>query len=662
MWYQSSIEPVSPESISAVRLIKFLAVAKLATNRKALNGEAEPHLMPFVFPKEKGRSGGEATTARNGVKFMGQGNYSEYEAFLKAISSPKGIAKVSEAVTAILTALNFPLKRRGLVLALIGLSRGEEEFTACHLELGKRLYPFDESLEGEEKEKREKAISNQVKRELGKLTEVQTKTGITLVSYSEGGKIDTVSFPSKYKLPILPLIAETLTKFSELRRTKTKDAMTKAARIVAEPARATMTLPPKTRQVTTIPKPDRYFKQSLSLADKFAEEFGDKYTAYDQLFEEIKKRRDKAREVRKSDDMPLEKNLNLNDLQKFKGVSRATENEPEKWPESFEFQVDSLTSESQKKGGQNSISVIEEETVNSENFPSLPSDMPEEFKALAVFSSVGLEPSKGLWIKDRLGKKALHRRDIDLCLEDFEANLPAFLEEAKAKTLSFCVRWQGPFIQVDDCDALTVFKLRPFAFAVIQTSPGNYQAWLALAGSPSKPEVEAIRNRLLKALEKTGANGGAYGSVRWPGSFNFKPGRKTELGGFPLVQLSFSKPGRKTTAEELEGAGLLAEAETPAPLPPSVTHSSFNMPSDNTWWPDYEQCLREAPLVTSGARKGLPDRSRADAKFVSKSLKAGHSESEVEAMLRIVSERAKEEATSNYVPRTVTRAAAFIGV
>ena len=93
-----------------------------------------------------------------------------------------------------------------------------------------------------------------------------------------------------------------------------------------------------------------------------------------------------------------------------------------------------------------------------------------------------------------------------------------------------------------------------------------------------------------------------------------------------------------------------------------MTHSSFNGPSDNTWWPDYGRCLREAPLVASGARKGEPDRSAADAKFVSISLRAGHSESEVEAMLRIVSERAKEEATSNYVPRTVTRAAAHIGV
>ncbi len=89
---------------------------------------------------------------------MEQNNYSEYEAFLKAVSSPKGIAKVAEATTAILTALNFPLKRRGLIVALIGLARGEKEFTACHLEVGKRLYHFDEKLKDEEK--------NQFKREI----------------------------------------------------------------------------------------------------------------------------------------------------------------------------------------------------------------------------------------------------------------------------------------------------------------------------------------------------------------------------------------------------------------------------------------------------------------------------------------------------------------
>jgi hypothetical protein len=37
-------------------------------------------------------------------------------------------------------------------------------------------------------------------------------------------------------------------------------------------------------------------------------------------------------------------------------------------------------------------------------------------------------------------------------------------------------------IQLDDLDEATVQRLRPAAFLALRTSPGNYQAWMAVAG------------------------------------------------------------------------------------------------------------------------------------------------------------------------------------
>jgi hypothetical protein len=36
-------------------------------------------------------------------------------------------------------------------------------------------------------------------------------------------------------------------------------------------------------------------------------------------------------------------------------------------------------------------------------------------------------------------------------------------------------------IQLDDLDEQAIVRLRPMSFLVLRTSPGNYQAWVAVA-------------------------------------------------------------------------------------------------------------------------------------------------------------------------------------
>src|SRR5271155_1309848 len=78
------------------------------------------------------------------------------------------------------------------------------------------------------------------------------------------------------------------------------------------------------------------------------------------------------------------------------------------------------------------------------------------------------------------------------------------------------------FLQLDD---LKAHQLLPeLAFVTFETSPGNYQAWLALPGRLDKELASRIR-------KGAGADIGASGATRIPGSINFKPDHAPEKTG-----------------------------------------------------------------------------------------------------------------------------------
>src|SRR4029450_2869501 len=69
-------------------------------------------------------------------------------------------------------------------------------------------------------------------------------------------------------------------------------------------------------------------------------------------------------------------------------------------------------------------------------------------------------------------------------LDSFRAALPALLLNSRNRQLNVIV---GPvqlrslsFIQLDDLSSSQVDRVRAMSFLVLETSPGNFQAWLAL--------------------------------------------------------------------------------------------------------------------------------------------------------------------------------------
>ena len=116
------------------------------------------------------------------------------------------------------------------------------------------------------------------------------------------------------------------------------------------------------------------------------------------------------------------------------------------------------------------------------------------------------------------------------------------------------------FIQLDDLGADLLARLAPAVFLILQTSPANFQAWLAISGAEDKDFARRLR-------KGTGADATASGATRVAGSLNFK---EKYAPHFPRVLIEQAQPCRKTTAAELDQLGLVAAPErTPASPPPA---------------------------------------------------------------------------------------------
>lgn len=600
--------------------------------------------------------------------------------FYESISSKKGISKVNEAANALMTAFQVPQGQRGLLQALVGLSNGSsEEFEASHLQVGKRLYELDEALGGEEREKRERTIRDQVKKQVRRLNKWQKEIGVTLVSYTSGIREGDNYISSKFQLPILSLIQETMKEFHKLAKTKKPNGMLIAARLVASRVEMSPPLPGRESQNETSYTQERRLKGLITNFRKYLAESEDPDAAYKELTETLNRLKEEANANLKNDDVAVRKVFNFPDLQSHKGVSRDAKAEcpelesegtggvssPHDLKESQGgTQVNSRVSErskseskdsghdaphsvnqviSQSKGNHDELVIVGE--VDDESVRTFAARPGDEWKAFAAFYSVGLQPSKIVLKNDQADRQISSVQSYDTNVEHFKQHLPELITTARERKLSLCVRWQGTFIQVDDCDWSIVQKLRPFSFAVIETSRQNYQVWLAIADVQTQQQLQTIRRRLLKSLQKTGANGGAYGSTRWPGTSNFKPERRTPTGLSPLIVLESANFGHKITSSDLEANGLLAPEE---PQPVSEPKRRFRLFQKKDWWPDYSRCLAEKK-----------SRSEADARYAAICLKAQKEPEEVIEKLLEVSEKAQERGRK-YAEMTVYEVHSFL--
>jgi RepB DNA-primase from phage plasmid len=259
---------------------------------------------------------------------------------------------------------------------------------------------------------------------------------------------------------------------------------------------------------------------------------------------------------------------------------------------------------------------------------------------LDLFASVGADRFD-VTRTTAAGDKDWFRRGVSLA--DLARTLPAMLDAATAEQRNVIVRPHGPgvtFLQLDDLAADQLARLAPAVFLTLETSPGNFQAWLAMPGREDKDFARRVRRG-------TGADATASGATRVAGSLNFKD---KYAPAFPRVTIHEARAGHRTSAAELEQFGLVAPPEEFAPLPATPARSALG---GNRQWPSYAHALDGAPLDSEGHG---PDRSRADFVWCMTASTWGFGVEEIAE--RLIEESSKARAAGkNYAELTARNAA-----
>jgi hypothetical protein len=306
--------------------------------------------------------------------------------------------------------------------------------------------------------------------------------------------------------------------------------------------------------------------------------------------------------------------------------------------------------------------------TDDETLENFVGDCPE-LAALEVFESVGAVDFGVSLLHDPSPVEKKMRNDYEEeSAEDFRANLPRYLEKNRneqfhngrlERAYSLAVRPSGErhFWLLDDLNGKQALVLEDIAFLIIETSPGSYQAWVALSDEvdlSDKEQEQWWKDQRRRLIRKVGGNGGSWGALRWPGTFNNKPERERD-GVRPVVRIVRANSGRCTTFAELESLNLLA-SELPPP-PPKVEASwgpiNLNPPVQ---WPDWNIELSRSSLKKNGERQ----HSEADLKWCKRAFEWRWSRSEIKSMLLTVSPRAKDK-TEHYIERTLDRAEQWAG-
>jgi hypothetical protein len=249
----------------------------------------------------------------------------------------------------------------------------------------------------------------------------------------------------------------------------------------------------------------------------------------------------------------------------------------------------------------------------------------EGLAMLDAFASVGAVRFDVTWT-DAAGDKQRFRRGVPLA--ELRRTLPRLIEDATRQQRNVIVRPEGDgvhFIQLDDLSAERLAQLAPAAFLILETSPGNHQAWAALPGAEDKDLARRLR-------KGTGADATASGATRVAGSVNFK-GKYAP--SYPRVTIKAAQPGRRTSADELQQLGLVAPEEVLPPLPSPPARVS---PHRARRWPSYARCVEGAPL---NSEETGPDISRADFVWCMTAITWGWTAEEAADRLMEESEKAR---------------------
>ena len=238
------------------------------------------------------------------------------------------------------------------------------------------------------------------------------------------------------------------------------------------------------------------------------------------------------------------------------------------------------------------------------------------------------------------GHKRSFRRTVGFAA--LRQAMPRMVDVANRNQHNLIVRpRRGRFelVQLDDLSGNMVERMRVAAFMILATSPGNHQAWVAVAEC-----APGLARRLRQA---SGADPSASGAARVAGSFNFKRKYAPE---FPMVRLVEGTARRSVSETELQALGLIAAPEAMAVGRDTRVTSNRGAMA----WPSYERCLQNAPRARDSDRA---DVSRADFTFCLLAIDWGWSMAATHQRLLKISSKARENGVA-YVRLTVERAAA----
>ena len=261
---------------------------------------------------------------------------------------------------------------------------------------------------------------------------------------------------------------------------------------------------------------------------------------------------------------------------------------------------------------------------------------------LDAFASVGAQRFD-ITVTDIAGQKVEFRGNRPL--EWLRPALAAILDEAAGRQHNVIVRprpGSTALIQLDDLGQEAVARLEPVSFLVLRTSPGNYQAWLAVADASADPDFpRRLRNG-------TGADPSASGATRISGSRNFM---EKYAPAFPRIATVHARCGLVVSRGRLETLGVVAPPERLAPATPLPRIPLGRQRA--TQWPSYQRCVDNAPPARSGGR---PDISRADFTFCLLALDWGWGVAETADRLMLESDKARANGEA-YALRTARNAA-----
>jgi RepB DNA-primase from phage plasmid len=271
-------------------------------------------------------------------------------------------------------------------------------------------------------------------------------------------------------------------------------------------------------------------------------------------------------------------------------------------------------------------------------------DVNKALDLLNAFASVGVK-AFDVTLTDLEGKKLPKGYYCNRSLHQLRHLIGPMLRDATAHQHNVIVRPRQPahaeIVQLDDLTKPEMRRLGSVSLVVLQTSPGNYQAWVAV----EDPAPDLHRH----LRQGTRADVGASGATRISGSRNFKAKYAPH---FPAVEILACHPGNVVPCAELESRGLVAPPQPAQPVASGI--SPF--PASRKKWPSYQRCVQAAPPVRRGNR---PDISKADFTWCMIALGWGWSVTATAARLMEESCKAQENG-ERYALLTAQNAAAAV--